>query len=166
MYSKTSNPPVIVRRDEKYSQIPELLSLIREAFAYMQDRIDPPSSMHLLNETSLTQKCREETLFTATIDDHLVGCAFAKEYQDYIYVGKLAVSQCYQGAGIGQKLLFACRDHALELGKPVLEIQVRVELTENHRFFQNLGFVKTGESAHAGYDRPTSYTFRLNIKNS
>jgi hypothetical protein len=39
-------------------------------------------------------------------------------------------------------------------------LQTRVELVENHAAFSRMGFAKTGESAHPGYDRPTSITMR------
>jgi hypothetical protein len=40
-------------------------------------------------------------------------------------------------------------------------IAARVELTENHETFRAMGFtVETGRTAHPGYDRPTSITFR------
>ena len=35
------------------------------------------------------------------------------------------------------------------------------ELIENHATFAALGFRKTGETAHAGYSRPTSITMEL-----
>jgi hypothetical protein len=36
----------------------------------------------------------------------------------------------------------------------------RVELTETHATFRALGFTETGRTAHPGFDRPTSITFR------
>jgi phosphinothricin acetyltransferase len=54
-------------------------------------------------------------------------------------------------------------DHALAraraLGLPRVTLQTRVELTENHTAFEAMGFRKTGATAHAGYDRPTSFTY-------
>ena len=47
---------------------------------------------------------------------------------------------------------------ARALGLPVLELQTRVELTENHAAFRALGFAQTGATAHPGFDRPTSLT--------
>jgi hypothetical protein len=47
---------------------------------------------------------------------------------------------------------------ARELGRPVLELGTRVELTENHAAFAALGFREVARTAHAGYDRPTSVT--------
>jgi hypothetical protein len=47
---------------------------------------------------------------------------------------------------------------ARALGRPLLELQTRVELTENHAIFAALGFREVGRTAHPGYDRPTSVT--------
>ena len=48
-------------------------------------------------------------------------------------------------------------------GKPVLELQARVELTGNQAAFSRLGFVETERTAHAGYNRPTSVTMRKTL---
>jgi hypothetical protein len=49
---------------------------------------------------------------------------------------------------------------ARALGFPTLELQSRVELVENHAAFTAMGFTQTEATAHAGYGRPTSLTFR------
>jgi hypothetical protein len=46
------------------------------------------------------------------------------------------------------------------MGLPALELQTRIELTENHALFRHLGFVQTAATAHPGYTRPTTLTFR------
>lgn len=43
-------------------------------------------------------------------------------------------------------------------GNSKLRLETRVELTENHAAFGRMGFVKVSETAHAGFDRPTSIT--------
>ena len=48
----------------------------------------------------------------------------------------------------------------LKAGKPMLELQTRIELTANQAAFRKLGFHETARTAHAGYDRPTSVTMR------
>jgi hypothetical protein len=45
----------------------------------------------------------------------------------------------------------------------VLELQTRVELEENHAAFRAMGFAEAGRTAHPGYDRPTSITFRKDL---
>ena len=39
-----------------------------------------------------------------------------------------------------------------------LELETRIELTENHAAFAALGYVKTGKTAPSGYDRPIGTT--------
>jgi len=137
-----------------------LLDLVQKAYAYMEARIDPPSSMHKLTFSSIEQKAKDENLILAFEENQLVGCAFVKEQSDSFYIGKLAVSRERQGKGIGQVIIKSCISFAAKHGKPYLELESRVELIENHAFFEIMGFTKTGENAHEGYSRPTSYTFR------
>jgi GNAT superfamily N-acetyltransferase len=140
-----------------------LLELINEAFAYMDRVIDPPSSAKLLTPQGLAEKAGQETCFIATTDGRLVGCIFAHERDDRVYVGKLAVATSYQKRAIGRALLQAAENHARSVGKPMLELQTRVELTGNHAAFERLGFRETERTAHAGYDRPTSLTLRKRL---
>lgn len=137
-----------------------LLDLVQKAYAYMEARIDPPSSMHKLTVSSIEQKAKDENLILAWEDEKLVGCAFVKEQENSFYIGKLAVIREKQGKGIGQDIIKFCITFAHEQGKPDLELESRVELIENHAFFEMMGFSKTGENAHEGYSRPTSYTFK------
>lgn len=78
----------------------ELLNLLHHAFAYMEGRIDPPSSLHRLNGEALQRKIAEEDLFIAVDGGRLIGCVFAKINIDHIYLGKLAVHQDYRGKGL------------------------------------------------------------------
>jgi GNAT superfamily N-acetyltransferase len=85
---------------------------------------------------------------------------FAQVRDDALHIGKLAVRPDLQGAGIGRKLVEAAREEARLRGLAMLELQTRIELTENHAMFASMGFVKTAETAHEGFDRPTSITMR------
>ena len=138
--------------------------LLREAFAFMDARIDPPSSMHRLDADALAAKAADERLILARDDDGtLVGCLFLRPAGERFYLGKLAVRRERRGDGTGRALVRRARHLAAEEGGHELELQVRVELVENHRFFERLGFRKTGESAHAGYARATSITMRAPV---
>ena len=140
-----------------------MLALIRAAFAPMDGVIDPPSSAHRLTPETLRAKAHAETGFLARAGDTIVGCAFIAEQADHFYLGKLAVLPAYQGRGVGRRLLEAAERHAVRAGKPLIELQTRVELTANHRAFAALGFVETGRTAHPGFDRPTSVTMRKRL---
>ena len=50
--------------------------------------------------------------------------------------------------------------HARAAGMSVIELQARIELTENHLTFERLGFREIARTAHPGYDRATSLTMR------
>ncbi|MDF2233485.1 GNAT family N-acetyltransferase [Albimonas sp. CAU 1670] len=147
-----------------------LLDLIRQAFAYMEGRIDPPSSLGRMDAAALKAKAGEETLLLAHAPadgpdgaPRLVGCLFAAERPGALYVGKLAVRPDLQGAGVGAALMGAAEALARARGLPALELQTRVELTGNHAAFARMGFVKVGETRHPGYDRATSLTFRKTL---
>ena len=137
-----------------------LLELLHAAFAFHAGRIDPPSSLHQFDATSIAFKAKEEELFVAVEGNELLGCVFAKSQGRALYIGKFAVRPDRQGQGIGRRLIGAVEAYAQHTGHDALELKTRIELTENHRAFAALGFVKIGEHSHPGYDRNTSITMR------
>lgn len=150
----------ILRIDAGFDRCEELLDVILAAFAYMDERIDPPSSAHRLTPASLRQKATQEMAFAAIEYGRLIGCVFLKPEEAALYIGKLAVHPSAQGKGIGRLLLERAEATARELGLSSLRLETRVELTENHRLFAAWGFGKTAENRHAGYDRTTSIEMR------
>ncbi len=143
-----------------FGQWAPLLTLLHDAFAFQNDRIDPPSSLHKFDAAALAAKASEEGLFLACDGDTVLGCLFAKPKGHALYVGKFAVSPVCQGRGIGRRLMSAAENLAQELGLRALELDTRIELTENHAAFAAMGFAKVSEQAHPGYDRPTFVTMR------
>lgn len=137
-----------------------LVALLRESFAYMDARIDPPSSLTRMSVEDFRAKAADETLIVAMDGDRLLGCAFAALRDDCVYVGKVAVAAAARGRGVARALFEAAEDVARAHGRAWLELQTRIELVENHATFAGLGFVKTAETAHPGYTRPTAITMR------
>lgn len=125
----------------------------------MRQRIDPPSSLNRLDAGKLRQKIRDERLFVATAEGQLIGCVFARLHRDYVYLGKLAVRSEYRGQGVSRRLIDRVQTYAVGLALPV-EIETRIELTENQSLFEYLGYEKIAENSHEGYNRPTSYRYR------
>ena len=140
-----------------------LLRLVQQGFAYMETRIDPPSSMHRLTEEIIARHADEQEIWIIGEAAAPVACMFLTEKPDSLYVGKVAVAESHRGKGLARLLIDCAADRARAKGLPALELQSRVELTEVHATFSNMGFVKTGEDAHAGYDRPTSITMRRHL---
>ncbi len=159
----TKQPILLQRVGAEFERLPELLDLVLRAFAYMEGRIDPPSSATRLTLDTLRRKCADEIAIVAVEADRIVGCVFLAGKADHFYLGKLAVDPARQGAGIGRLLMREAERIALAAGKPVIELQTRVELTGNQATFARLGFVETGRTAHDGYDRPTSITLRKSL---
>lgn len=137
-----------------------LLTLIRQAFAAMAGRIDPPSSAGRLTEESLALEAACGPLILACEGDALLGCLLARVEGRTLYLGKLAVAPDRQGEGIARRLVKAAEEEAHGRGLVSLELWTRVELEENHRAFARLGFERVGEKAHPGFSRPTSYLYR------
>ena len=153
-------PVEVIQGSQGFAQWTKLLELLHAAFAYQNDRIDPPSSLHKLDAESLAQKAGEENLFLAVEDGELLGCAFAKVNPSCVHVGKVAVWPGRQGQGIGRLLMHAVEGFARGTGKPAMELDTRVELVENHKTFAAFGFVKTADRSHAGYTRTTFITMQ------
>ena len=147
----------VSRAAEDFTDWEALLALILRSFAFMEGRIDPPSSAHLLTPAALRGKAQAEALFLAHAPT-LAGCVFCAPQADALYIGKLAVDPAHQGRGLGRALIAAADGHARALGLPRLRLQTRIELTENHAAFARMGFLETGRSAHPGFDHPTSIT--------
>ena len=143
-----------------FSDIAALHRLLSTEFAYMAARIDPPSSMTRLTVADLRNKMAVEDLFLIRQADGPIACLFGAAAADHYYIGKLAVAASQRGQGHARALVEAAATHARRLALPALVLQSRVELVENHAAFAAMGFVVTDATAHPGYDRPTSLTFR------
>ena len=136
---------------------PPILALLRQAFAYMDGRIDPPSSLRDLTPEALTRQARVGELW---IIGAPVACVFLTPKPGALYVGKLAVAESHRGQGLARRLIDRAETRAREMGLPELELQTRVELVENQATFVAMGFREVGRTAHEGFARPTSITYR------
>ncbi len=145
---------------EGFSDWHQLMGLLREAFAYMDSRIDPPSSLTMMGIEEFRVRAKEEALILAEEEGTIIGCAFAALRDDCVYVGKMAVAQSARGRGVARAMFAEAEALARRNERRFLELQTRVELLENQATFAALGFQKVGESAHPGYNRPTSITMR------
>lgn len=143
-----------------FTDIAALHALLSTEFAYMADRIDPPSSMTRLTPGDLLGKIAQEDLFLIRDDATPIACLFGMAHPDHYYIGKLAVAAAQRRRGHATALVEAAARHARTLALPALVLQSRVELVENHAAFTAMGFAVIARTAHPGYDRPTSLTFR------
>lgn len=132
-------------------------ALLTDAFAGMHDRIDPPSSLLRMDTEALS---RSGAPLAAVDGSRLIGCLVMTPKAPALYLSKLAVATEARRSGIAAQLINAAAAEARARGLGWLELQTRVELIENHRTFEALGFAEVGRTAHPGYDRSTSITYR------
>lgn len=135
-----------------------LRALIARAFAGMEGRIDPPSSLHRLTAQDLARQAVTGEVWVIGVP--ALACVVLTPKGDALYLGKLAVKPEQQGKGFGRALVAVAQDRARALGFAALELETRVELVENQRFFIGLGFHEVDRKAHPGFDGPTSITWR------
>ena len=155
---------ITVRKiDPAFEQWPELLMLIREAFSFMEGRIAPASSVHRLTVEKMASHAEEGAVFIAEKDGVLAGCVFCRQREGVLYVGKLAVRPELQREGIGKALIAVVEAEARARKLSALELEVRIELTENHAAFSTLGFRPVAKTSHPGFERPTSITMRREL---
>ena len=136
---------------------PPILALLHEAFAYMEGRIDPPSSLRNLTPEALTRQAEKGEIWMIGTP---VACVFLTPKPGALYLGKLAVAASHRGQGLARQLIDLAEERARVLRLPALELETRVELVENQSAFRATGFQEVGRTAHPGYDRPTSITYR------
>ena len=135
-----------------------ILALITRAFAGMHTRIAPPSSLVTLTVESLQTGGEVWAIGTPPI-----ACMILTPHPDHLYLGKLAVDPAHQGRGLARTLIAQAETRARALGLPRLQLLTRVELTENHRTFTQLGFAQTATFTHSGYTSPTALTFTKEV---
>lgn len=157
----TTEPPPDPRRASVTEDWSAVLHLIRSAFAAMDGRIDPPTSMHRLTEADIAgQNSDGEVWLTGSPP---FACVFLSPFPHALHIGKLAVAAGHRRQGHAARLIALAETRARVLGLPALELQTRVELTDNHAAFAALGFVQTGTIAHPGFHRPTSVTMQKRL---
>jgi phosphinothricin acetyltransferase len=139
----------------------DVLTLIQTTFADMEGRIAPPSSMHWLTLESVTKQAETGEIWG--LGDPVQACVFLTQKPYSLYLGKLADARDAQRQGLARRLIALARSRAEDLGLPYVELQTRIELVENQATFEALGFQEIDRTAHPGYDRPTSITYRLSL---
>lgn len=137
-------------------------ALIHRSFAPMETRINPPSSVHQLTQSLLQEQATKGEVWA--IGTPPAACMILTFKPGILYLGKLSTAAHARRKGHAKRLIEQAITRAKAHDVPLLEVQSRVELTENHALFQALGFVEVNRTAHPGFTSPTSITFRRPAK--
>ncbi len=139
-------------------------ALLVAAFAYMDGRIDPPSSLHAMDVAAIRAKAAEETVVVVTEGARTIACGFCTPREGALYIGKLAVDAAWRRRGLLGCMVDIAEELARSMGLPFLDLEVRVELVENQRAFEALGFRQVRAQCHPGYDHPTNLLMRRPVQ--
>ncbi len=137
----------------------EVRALLLGAYAYMEGRIDPPSSLTRFGVAEMRAAAAQGPVLLAMDGPRPVACLFAAPRGGALHLSKIAVAREVRGQGLLRRLLVEADREARARGLATLTLESRIELTETHAAFRRLGFVAIGTTAHPGYDRPTSVSF-------
>lgn len=140
-----------------------VLKLLRDAFAFMEGRIDPPSSLDRMTGEDLRQLAASSELWVIREGGDIVACVVLTARPGHLYIGKMAVAASHRKQGLARHLVALARRRARALALPELRLQVRVELVENQSAFAAMGFRQIAATSHPGYDRPTSLTLARKV---
>lgn len=152
-----------LRSPPKFDSWDEVHALLTLCFGPMEGRIDPPSSLNRMTAPSIATQARQHDFVVVVSDGTVVGFGLGEPRGETLYVSKLAVHPDQRGHGLARQIIELFKDVARQHDLSALSLQTRVELIENHLTFHALGFQKTGETRHPGYDRVTSFTFTASL---
>ncbi len=156
--------PLVAIAGGAFDQHQAVLELLQASYKAQDGVVDPPSSVTRLTLEQVIADAKAGDLLTAEAEDEsIVGCVFTKtlsnEAGPYMYLHHLAVSPIQQGKGIGGMLLRTVETLARGRGIDRIQAMSRVELVDNHAFFERHGFREVSFFTHNGYHRPTSVRF-------
>ncbi|MDG1530898.1 MAG: GNAT family N-acetyltransferase [Paracoccaceae bacterium] len=140
-----------------------LLRLLQNSFAYMDGRIDPPTSLHEMDEVKLAEISKNSEIWVIHKGREPIATVNLVPKSGFLYLGKLAISPDYQGKGLARVLVNQACMRADLLGLSQVQLEVRIELTENHRVFAGLGFRKIAEGSHPGFEKITEITMAKDV---
>lgn len=144
--------------------LPSVLLMLQGAFSYMDGRIDPPSSIKDVTTEAFARTAAEAELWAIGLPPK--ACVVLRPMRGRLYLGRLAVCHSARGRGLARRLVDLAVERAQQMDLPCIELQSRVELVENHATFSAMGFRMVAETTHPGFDRPTSLTFRRDVRPS
>lgn len=150
----------VIETNPGFSDWSALEALLRESYAPMETRIDPPSFLTTMTQADIAQKARDEDLLLARDGARPVACGFGTPMNGFYEVGKVAVAASHRKRGLAGAMMDAASARAQALGLRGLQLYARVELIENHVIYRALGFTQTATFTHPGFDHPTALIFQ------
>jgi len=139
----------------------QVLDLIKTEFAYMDGVVDPPSTMHAMTLAGLKATAISAEIWV--MGNPVIACMILTPKPPILYLGKLAVAGAHRGKGLSRRMIDHACLRARALGFDQVELGTRVELIQNQRAFESMGFIEVARECHPGFDRPTAIVYRKDV---
>lgn len=144
-------------------QADQILSVLLGAFEQYRQRLDPSSGVFHETAEDIQQKLELGGGFVARDGAQMVGVVLYQPHPDYMYLGRLGVLPTYRGQQIAMRLCAQVEQAALEHQLHRVQLAVRIVLTDNQQFFQNLGYRIVSYHSHEHYTQFTYVTMEKEL---
>lgn len=135
--------------------------VIHDCFAEYEGRLVPPSAA--LAESSVLiayELTHGTTAWLAWSSGEAVGCVLARPKGSEFYFGRLSVVPSFRGCRVAALLIAAVEEAGRKRGFAAVVCSVRLVRDMKRRLFGQLGYVEIGQTAHPGFNEPTSVDLR------
>lgn len=151
-------------RDHTKSDIPEILRIIKTAFAEQKGLVSPPSSAESKTIEIVNHELKTANALVGEYEGKIVACVFYQPISDEIYIDRLAVLPEFRRRGFGKLLMEEIESRTAGLGIRKLSLSVRIELENQQNYYRKMGFEITSYESHEGYNKPTYVMMKKSIK--
>lgn len=141
-----------------------LLTLLREAFADVIGRIDPPSTVYDLTTDQLRDKASKHSLLLAVDGNDPVACLYLRSAGKALFVERFAIRRTHRGSGLARRMIERANLEAQYRGHAFLALETRVALIENQSKFASFGFEIVGGRTHPGHAETTTYRMQRRVQ--
>jgi predicted N-acetyltransferase YhbS len=158
-------PMALTLRQATADEAGVIWQITHTAYLPDRDRLHPPSGVFRETVEDVRRAMQEGVIHVAELDGAVVGAVRTRrhEHEEALYCGRLAVLTSARRRGIGRALMDCVERHGVESGYRAVVLGVRLELPENLRFYQRLGYQIIDEERHPGFDHPTFLWMRKEL---
>ncbi len=138
----TKHAPVI--RPAKTADAPALAACIDAAYARYTDRISDLPSV----SEGLAEDIADNQVWVAVQGDEVIAGLVLVAGDGFLKLANLAVHPAHAGKGLGRKLIALSENEAKRQGYDEMRLSTHVDMPENIRLYQHLGWVELSRSAN------------------
>ncbi len=129
--------------------IPELIALINQAFAYQDEAKGQPR----IDAAGLTKKMGESNFLVWRDSQQIVACCYVESDEQSLHFGLLSIVPSLRGGKLAPRLLVAIEGYARAQVKTSIELQYMSQAPWLEAYYQRFGFRATGQVRDLGWSK-------------